>query len=157
MTAQLCCSKRQKYTVEDSQRAKRLLSAKIAVVRTLSVLFWHTTPAIALERTVTDMYASQSSAFGARKAHTALPAQLLTSAHPCVRPAGASTTLTLNLVAPVEPQYGPDFTTLTVLLEPQTPQRLHVKISPAGGSTAAEGGNGQQGSRWEVPEWLLPR
>jgi hypothetical protein len=87
-----------------------------------------------------------------------LPALILTSK--CwPGPAGASTTLTLKLVAPVEPQYGPDFKALTVLLEPQTPQRLHVKISPAADSTAGEdeGVGRQQAPRWEVPEWLLTR
>lgn len=82
---------------------------------------------------------------------------MLTSYDACAGPAGASTILNLKLVAAVEPQYGPDFNALTVLLEPQTPQRLHVKISPAAASTAGQDVGGHQGPRWEVPEWLLPR
>jgi hypothetical protein len=43
------------------------------------------------------------------------------------------------------PEYGDSFKQLTVQVIPETPSRLHVKISPAG----------QQ--RWEVPERVVPR
>eukprot|EP00878_Enallax_costatus_P021337 GHUV01022586.1.p1 GENE.GHUV01022586.1~~GHUV01022586.1.p1 ORF type:complete len:196 (+),score=41.55 GHUV01022586.1:353-940(+) len=57
-----------------------------------------------------------------------------------------TTELLLQLAQPILPQYGPDYEQLSVLVEAQTPQRVHVKISPTGDST-----------RWQVPEFLIPR
>jgi hypothetical protein len=51
----------------------------------------------------------------------------------------------LALVNEHLPEYGDSFKQLTVQVMPETPTRLHVKISPAG----------QQ--RWEVPEKVVPR
>jgi hypothetical protein len=42
-------------------------------------------------------------------------------------------------------QYGPSFKQLDVLVQPQTADRLYVKIAP----------EGQQ--RWTVPESIVPR
>lgn len=71
---------------------------------------------------------------------------------------GSCTTLTLGLDEPVLPQYGPDFDALTVLVEPQTPQRLHLKISPPAANSGG-GGHRTNGTnpRWEVPGFLVPR
>lgn len=70
---------------------------------------------------------------------------------------------------------------LDVVVEPQTPQRLHVKIGPVDGgiSSSGSGSSGSDSSgtqstgtsdssdaqdrtvagspRWEVPTWLIPR
>jgi hypothetical protein len=76
---------------------------------------------------------------------------------------GSNTILTLQLQQSVLPQYGPDFKSLRVLVEPQTPQRLHVKISPTSSSKLSSAGlqegapSATTGTRWEVPEWLIPR
>jgi hypothetical protein len=59
--------------------------------------------------------------------------------------AGAATTLQLNLSSPQLQQYGPDFQQLTMVVEQQTPTRLHIKILPAGTP------------RWEIPSSLIPR
>lgn len=73
---------------------------------------------------------------------------------------GSCTTLTLGLDEPVMPQYGPDFGALTVLVEPQTPQRLQLTISPPAANSSSSGGgrltNGTN-PRWEVPGFLVPR
>lgn len=44
-------------------------------------------------------------------------------------------------------QYGPSFKQLDVLVQPQTAERLYVKIAP----------QGQQQQRWTVPEYIVPR
>lgn len=54
--------------------------------------------------------------------------------------------LDLTLVTEHLPEYGDSFKQLTVQVSPETPYRLHVKISPAG----------EQG-RWEVPQKVVPR
>eukprot|EP00877_Chromochloris_zofingiensis_P000355 jgi/Chrzof1/1031/Cz01g37220.t1 len=59
--------------------------------------------------------------------------------------AGPNTTLQLQLLKQILPELGRDFTDLTVAVEYQSPQRLHVKITPVGVQ------------RWEVPENLIPR
>lgn len=72
---------------------------------------------------------------------------------------GSCTTLTLGLDEPVLPRYGRDFDALTVLVEPQTPQRLHLKISPPAADSSGGGGSRTNGTnpRWEVPGFLVPR
>jgi hypothetical protein len=58
----------------------------------------------------------------------------------------------------VLPQYGPDFDALTVLVEPQTPQRLHLKISPPAATTASSSSSSNETPPWwEVPGFLIPR
>jgi hypothetical protein len=52
----------------------------------------------------------------------------------------------LRVAQPVLAQYGRDIDVLRALVEPQTPQRLHIKIGPA-----------DDENRWEVPEFLIPR
>ena len=59
--------------------------------------------------------------------------------------AGSTTTLQLQLKSPVLPRYGPDFPHLTVTVEQQTRERLHVVIRAA------------DTPRWEVPQHLIPR
>jgi hypothetical protein len=49
------------------------------------------------------------------------------------------------LVQEQQLQYGPSFKQLDVLVQPQTADRLYVKIAP----------EGQQ--RWTVPEYIVPR
>eukprot|EP00775_Hariotina_reticulata_P012670 gene12670-12797_t len=61
-------------------------------------------------------------------------------------PSGAGSNLLLSLAQPILAQFGPDFDRLRVTVEPQTLQRLHIKISPA-----------DDESRWEVSEFLVPR
>lgn len=51
----------------------------------------------------------------------------------------------LTLVTEHLPEYGDSFKQLTVQVTPETPNRLHVKIAPAGEQ------------RWEVPETVVPR
>jgi hypothetical protein len=51
----------------------------------------------------------------------------------------------LNLSKDQQLQYGPSFKQLDVLVQPQTADRLYVKIAP----------EGQQ--RWTVPESITPR
>jgi hypothetical protein len=59
----------------------------------------------------------------------------------------ASQLLLLQLAQSVLPHFGADIERLAVVVELQTPQRLHVKISPAAPAPP----------RWEVPAWLMPR
>lgn len=79
------------------------------------------------------------------------------------RTPGSTTRLALQLAAAVLPQYGPDCAALEVLLEAQTPQRLHVKISPRDSSSRGASGSRPKAegaacsNRWEVPDWLIPR
>eukprot|EP00877_Chromochloris_zofingiensis_P000332 jgi/Chrzof1/1029/Cz01g37200.t1 len=58
---------------------------------------------------------------------------------------GPNAKLQLQLLKQILPALGQDFSKLTVAVEYQTPQRLHVKITPVGVQ------------RWEVPENLIPR
>eukprot|EP00877_Chromochloris_zofingiensis_P010438 jgi/Chrzof1/5648/Cz16g10050.t1 len=58
---------------------------------------------------------------------------------------GPNSTVGLSISQHAYPEYGPDFDTLSAVVEYQTPYRLHVKVQPS------------NQARWEVPTSLVNR
>lgn len=68
--------------------------------------------------------------------------------HPC-NAGGLGFSTQLALSRDQQLQYGPSFKQLDVLVQPQTAERLYVKIAPPQRQ--------QQQQRWTVPEYIVPR